>query len=194
MEGSLEDPELHGVIPRAAQAIFDNLSSSRYVESQVSCSYLEIYNEELSDLLVSGSTKLDIVNAGGSKGVQCRGLSEQPVESALDVLNLMQQAQQSRRVGETRMNKQSSRSHCIFTMKISSTQVLADGSTLQSQGKLHMVDLAGSESAKTAELKESSVRDQIAREQERRNINQSLLTLGKVITSLKKKSKAIPYR
>ena len=197
MEGSLENPDKFGVIPRAAQAVFDALSNPRYVEADVSCSYLEIYNEDLCDLLTGpdSKTKLSIVNTGSSKGsVECRGLSQQSVKSAADVFGLLQSAQQARRIGETSMNKQSSRSHCIFTIRISSTQTLPDGSTLKSQGKLHMVDLAGSESAKTADLKTTSAKDQAAREQERRNINKSLLTLGRVITCLKKKSGMVPYR
>lgn len=64
----------------------------------------------------------------------------------------MQQAQQNRKVCETRMNKQSSRSHCIFTIKIQAKQSLKDGGVLEINGKLHMVDLAGSECAKTASI------------------------------------------
>jgi hypothetical protein len=218
MEGNLQDPDHYGIIPRSAQALFDALDSPQYVQTNVTCSYLEIYNEELSDLLVASSsgppssatkhqhlssassTKLDIVHGSKKQGVHCRGLSEQAVHSADDVLQLMQRAVQARRTGETRMNKQSSRSHCIFTMRVEAKRTLPDGSSvLESQGKLHLVDLAGSESAKTAELKESSAAQQATREQERRNINKSLLTLGRVISMLKeqagKKSKTmIPYR
>lgn len=200
MEGNLDDADQFGVIPRAAQAIFDALQKPQYVETNVSCSYLEIYNEELSDLLAPGnSTKLDIVQ-GGKGGVHCRGLSHHTVQSPHDVLQLMHGAVQARHVGETSMNKQSSRSHCIFTIRVDTKQILADGSTLEAQGKLHMVDLAGSESAKTAALEQSSARDQAAREQERRNINKSLLTLGRVISILKEQSEnksktvMIPYR
>jgi hypothetical protein len=251
MEGDLEDPDQYGVIPRSAQAIFDALASPQYVQSKVTCSYLEIYNEELSDLLVAVSsssaapttpmkpypsnhsngqnnstattampsttttttaTKLDIVQGGTKKGVYCRGLKEQAVYSADDVLKLMQRAAQARHVGETRMNKQSSRSHCIFTMNVEAKRSLpghgsnstSNSSVLESLGKLHLVDLAGSECAKTAELKDTSAASQAAREQERRNINMSLLTLGRVISMLKEQSESggsktknktmIPYR
>ena len=85
-----------------------------------------------------------------------RGLVAKEVGSAEDVLNLMQTAQQQRRIGETKMNKHSSRSHCIFTVRITAKQTLMDGSILDFSGKLHMVDLAGSECAKTASLDKSN--------------------------------------
>jgi Kinesin motor domain len=199
MEGDLDNPDQFGVIPRAAQSIFECLQQSTYLEAKVSCSYLEIYNEELSDLLVTDHvSKLDIVQ--GVKGVQCRGLSQHEVQSARDVLKLMQEAIQTRHVGETNMNKHSSRSHCIFTICVDTKQKLPNGSIMEAQGKLHMVDLAGSESAKTALVEQSSQREQAAREQERRNINKSLLTLGRVISILKEQSEnknktaMIPYR
>jgi kinesin family protein 11 len=76
MEGDLSDPEMHGVIPRSAQAIFERLKHSEYVSHTVSCSFLEIYNEDLCDLLadpVKGNgkkTKLDIME--GKNGPFCR--------------------------------------------------------------------------------------------------------------------------
>jgi len=221
MEGSLSTPELYGVIPRTAKAIFEAIEQTDYSNAIVKCSYLEIYNEELGDLLLDCSTdassttssptrrssrtptskeknvKLEIME--GSKGPFCRGLSEKQVDSYMDVLSLMQQAQQSRKTGETKMNKLSSRSHCIFTIKVQATRTMRDDSTLEFSGKLHMVDLAGSECAKTAKLDKGSVGEMAARERERMNINRSLLTLGRVIKLLKdqhkKKSNArIPYR
>jgi hypothetical protein len=76
------------------------------------------------------------------------------------------------------MNKQSSRSHCLFTLKVHSKKVVAaDGSVMECTGKLHLVDLAGSECAKTA----GTDKVDPAKERERKNINQSLLTLGRVI-------------
>jgi hypothetical protein len=67
----------------------------------------------------------------------------------------MHQAQQYRKVGETKMNKQSSRSHCIFTIRIKAKRNLQDG-ILEVNGKLHMVDLAGSECAKTATVEKAA--------------------------------------
>jgi hypothetical protein len=215
MEGDLSDPDMHGVIPRSAMTIFERLQSDKYSEYKVMCSYLEIYNEELSDLLQddnltttdnSSSTptkkrpntnKLEIIQ--GKAGPFCRGLSEKEVTSSEDVLALMAMAQEHRQIGETKMNKSSSRSHCIFTMKIKAKSVTSDGAgIMEINGKLHMVDLAGSECAKTASGDGFS---EPTRERERMNINRSLLTLGRVISMLKeqsisggKKSVRIPYR
>lgn len=140
----------------------------------------------------------------GKNGPFCRGLSEVAVQSAEDLLELMRTAQQQRQVGETNMNKQSSRSHCIFTLKVSAKRQLPDGSVLDSTGKLHCCDLAGSECAKSANLVGEAAtgeQQQAARERERMNINRSLLTLGRVVSTLKelsqnptKKSVRIPYR
>ena len=232
MEGDLKDEQQKGVIPRAVEAIFEQLKQSKYTSSSVNASYLEIYNEELSDLLLVGdsgsgppaATPRGFGNAGGSDGhmpklqlveqppkkkevrgtVAVQNLSDHKVESSADVLKLIARAQDKRKIGETQMNKKSSRSHCVFTLTVVSTRVTADGAgTMECTGKLHLVDLAGSECAKTAgggETGKGLAGE--ARERERKNINQSLLTLGRVISTLKdcmeKKqdiaSVRIPYR
>ena len=208
MEGVITDAELRGVIPRAAFDVFRRLSDDSYVEHAVSASFLEIYNEEMCDLLLdcdlddvaavkARSKELRLVEDPSKKkgrGVFVMNLTEEPVNSPEDVLALMQRAAARRQVGETKMNKQSSRSHCVFTMNVSSKRRLPDGSTMECSGKLHMVDLAGSECAKSAGGSDLDP----SRERERKNINQSLLTLGRVITLLKAGGKAkgerIPYR
>jgi len=197
MEGDLSAPKLHGVIPRSAESIFTTLSQPEYNSHSVTCSYLEIYNEELCDLFADEEqqnyTKVEIME--GKDGIFCRGQIEKEVHSADDVLTLMRKAQQYRKIGETKMNKHSSRSHCLFTLKINAKRVLLDGNVLEIHGKLHLVDLAGSECAKSV-LNRSM---EMTRERERSNINKSLLTLGRVIIMLKEKSEGkkamrIPYR
>jgi kinesin family protein 11 len=106
----------------------------------------------------------------GKNGPFCRGLSESSVSSADDLLQLMRKAQTQRQVGETNMNKQSSRSHCIFTLRVEAKRQLVDGSVLEIDGKLHCVDLAGSECAKSADLDAGGGEQQAARERERMNI------------------------
>ena len=217
MEGNLEVSADRGVIPRAAFDVFRRLrADDAYVDFDVRASFLEIYNEELCDLLVdcdlddiaavkAKSKELRLVEDSGGpgapgkkkgRGVFVMGLTEERVESPEDVLTLMARAAERRKVGETKMNKQSSRSHCVFTMSVRSRRVLTDGSHMECAGKLHMVDLAGSECAKSAGGGDGGA--DAARERERKNINQSLLTLGRVITLLKNGGKAkgerIPYR
>ena len=199
MEGDLANSDNHGVIPRAAQAIFDQLADPKYCESEVTASYLEIYNEDLADLLVPEGKDQKLMiqedTRPRGRGTYVANLSEQPVKTASDVLALMRNAQIRRQVGETKMNKQSSRSHCLFTLKVHSKKVVSgDGAMMECTGKLHLVDLAGSESAKTAGDDQKA---DLARERERKNINQSLLALGNVIRALRQdasKAGRIPYR
>jgi len=214
MEGDLSVAEERGVIPRAAFDVFRRLrADDSYVEVDVRASFLEIYNEELCDLLVdcdfedvalvkAKAKELRLVEDPGAgkkkgKGVFVMGLTEERVAGPEDVLSLMARASDRRKVGETKMNKQSSRSHCVFTMSVRTRKALPDGSHMECAGKLHMVDLAGSECAKSAGGPSGSDLD-VSRERERKNINQSLLTLGRVITLLKNGGKAkgerIPYR
>ena len=207
MEGKIDNQDEWGVIPRSAEDIFQRLSHKNYVEWSVYASYLEIYNEDLTDLLIDDSVNappsLKIVEDRGDekrrgKGVMVFGLSEEEVRSTEDVLQLMERAQQRRKTGETKMNKSSSRSHCLFTLCVHAKLRVEDGGLLDTTGKLHMVDLAGSECAKSAGMGE---KETAGRERERKNINQSLLTLGRVISLLKsnqthpgKVQERIPYR
>lgn len=93
MEGDLANPENQGVIPRAAQAIFDLLSDPKFRDSDVTASYLEIYNEELSDLLIDDSkeVKLQICedNKPRGKGLFVQNLSEVSLASRLTVSLLL---------------------------------------------------------------------------------------------------------
>ena len=206
----MSNPELHGVIPRSALSIFEELSKPEYIWHKVVCSYLEIYNEELGDLLLDVEerkrNKLEIME--GREGTVCRGLTEKEVKNAEDVLTLMQTAQKQKKISETKMNKHSSRSHCIFTIRVNAKKQFLDlNKTLEVRGKLHLVDLAGSECAKSAGLSSNGSpersRNEASRERERMNINRSLLTLGRVILLLKEQSTStskkssnvrIPYR
>ena len=216
-----------GVIPRAANTIFARLQALPGAIYSVKCTYLEVYNEELSDLLVDNAEEAAAFagkakggKAGGKpgdkggaaggvalqlvedvdrdaktgkvsrKGVYCRGLREVEVADADAILALLRQAQTHRQTAETKMNKASSRSHCLFTMAVYSKAPTGDGGlVLERAGKLHLCDLAGSENAKTA-----GTGGDRAKLRESMNINQSLLTLGRVITALKEKSPRIPYR
>jgi len=206
MEGDADSDEKRGLMPRTAAAVLEALEHPDFVESHVTVSMLEIYNEELNDLLFTGNhqQKIDLMDGGSGKGVQCVGLSEVPVTSLSDVLDLVRLAQERKRMAETRVSARSSRSHCIFTMKVECRRELGTGE-LENVGKLHLVDLAGSECAKKAAWgiedisgpgpKSGQLSTTISeQERERRSINQSLLTLGRVIVALREKSGRVPFR
>jgi hypothetical protein len=104
------DEENYGIIPRSAHLIFDTLGDlDRFESSRVTVSYLEIYNEELYDLLVEPDNKeppkLRVVEDTSSenRGVYCMGLSEVEVETAAEVVEILQKADEKRRVEETKM-------------------------------------------------------------------------------------------
>jgi len=205
MEGDPDSEEGRGLVPRAAAAVFEKLQSGDFTDYSVSVSYLEIYNEDLGDLLLPAGAhaKLDLKDTGGGRGVCCIGLSEVPVTSLKEILQLICKARERRRVAETRMNARSSRSHCIFTMKVRCRREVSMGE-FENVGRLHLVDLAGSECAKKSNsgLDEPSPGSSAwtgpvgstDEERERRSINQSLLTLGRVIAALRENSGRVPYR
>jgi hypothetical protein len=192
MEGDISSEQHMGVIPRSVRHIFKTLSESRFVSSTVSCQYLEIYNEELSDLLVERSCAKPLRvctssrESGGS--VVVMNLSTKIVHSVEEVIDILNLAREKRQIGETKMNLQSSRSHCLFTLQVDSTETV-DGGVMERRGKLHLVDLAGSECAKTTGNKTGSTRMR-----ESQNINKSLLTLGRCISTLRKGGGRVPYR
>jgi len=208
MEGDLESDEGRGMVPRAADSVFRELQRPEYLDYTVTVSYLEIYNEELCDLLAPqhAQPKLDLKDVGSGRGVCCMGLSEVRVAGVDDILKLVALAQERRRVAETRVNARSSRSHSIFTMKVRCRRMAVGGvGELENVGKLHLVDLAGSENAKKASQTFGDENGVPAggggrpahspeEERERRNINQSLLTLGRVIQALREGTGRVPYR
>eukprot|EP00929_Paragymnodinium_shiwhaense_P121902 TRINITY_DN9432_c0_g1_i1.p1 TRINITY_DN9432_c0_g1~~TRINITY_DN9432_c0_g1_i1.p1 ORF type:complete len:1214 (+),score=361.85 TRINITY_DN9432_c0_g1_i1:106-3642(+) len=209
MEGDLRSEDGRGLVPRAAAALLHELNSAElYEDWSIHVSYLEIYNEDLCDLLAPADShrKLEVMETG--RGVCCQGLLEVQVATMQEILDLVHAAQEKRRVAETRMNERSSRSHTIFMLKVRCRRHVEVGE-LENVGKLHLVDLAGSECAKNA----SAFRDDreahasstsvpqhlrhaklMEEERERRAINQSLLTLGRVIAALRSDSSRIPYR
>lgn len=186
---NLELTEHAGIIPRAVQLIFERLES-QYTEYGVRVSYLEIYNEELSDLLSDEKLSLRIYDdVAGKRGLNVDRLEEVPVNKAQDILNILSTAVRKRRTAETLLNKSSSRSHCIFTITIHTKETNIDGEDVLKVGKLNLVDLAGSENIQRSGA--NAVKD---RAKEAGMINQSLLTLGRVINALVEHSSYVPYR
>ena len=219
MEGVMDHThEGAGIIPRSIHRVFQYLKS-RYDSDtssfSVRISFLEVYNEQLIDLLSveddipdepaadkprrhaydakraarkdkAGGTKLRIVDDGRT-GVQVQGLEDVLVTDEQEVFGHVSKALLKRQVAETKCNDFSSRSHAIFTMTIHLKEMTASGEEEMRVGRLHLVDLAGSEN-----IGRSGAKDGRAREAG--NINQSLLVLGRVISALVEKRSYIPYR
>lgn len=189
LKSSWDDDSEIGIIPRALSHLFDELRLME-VEFSMRISYLELYNEELCDLLsTEDSTKIRIYDDSTKKGsVIIQGLEEIPVHSKDDVYKLLEKGKERRKTATTLMNAQSSRSHTVFSILVQIKENGMDGDELLKVGKLNLVDLAGSENvSKAGNEKGIRVRETV-------NINQSLLTLGRVITALVERTPHIPYR
>ncbi|KAI3355381.1 hypothetical protein L3Q82_018225, partial [Scortum barcoo] len=149
MTGSTESYKQRGLIPRALQEVFQEVEKRTEHAFSVHLSYLEIYNETLVDLLSSlqglpPSPRGMVVMEEPGRGVFIRGLSLHPVHSEEEALNLLFEGEMNRIIGSHALNRNSSRSHCIFTVHIEShSRTLSDAKYITS--KLNLVDLAGSE-------------------------------------------------
>lgn len=199
MSGVRGSEQMEGLIPRMNKAIFQRVQAEKAANPNklflVECSFFEIYNEIIYDLLdASGNSKK---NKGGLEikehavlGIYVKDLQERVVESQEEVIDLMAQGALARTVGYTQMNAESSRSHSIFIIKIH--QKDASDETKNVFAKINLVDLAGSERA-------ASTGAQGDRLKEGANINKSLSALGNVINALVEASRTgkktfIPYR
>ncbi|KAK8936898.1 125 kDa kinesin-related protein [Platanthera zijinensis] len=185
-----------GVIPRAVKQIFDALEG-QHTEYSVKVTFLELYNEEITDLLAPEElSKISLEDKqkkqlplmeDGKGGVLVRGLDEEIVTCADEIFSLLERGSSKRRTAETLLNKQSSRSHSLFSITIHIKEATPEGEELIKCGKLNLVDLAGSENISRSGAREGRAR-------EAGEINKSLLTLGRVITALVEHLGHIPYR
>lgn len=222
MEGFHEKQhDLRGIIPRSIEQIFSYISTSVSPRMRflVRASYLQIYNENISDLLKPERSSLAI-REDKNRGVFVEGLSEWVVRTPQEIYMLMQRGGSVRATGSTKMNEISSRSHAVFIIiaeqsettyvdsngaelapekfheLVKNSKTQADLAALESNvrqsfkvGKLNLVDLAGSERVRL-----SGATGQ--RLEESKKINQSLAALGNVIAALtdRKGRQHIPYR
>jgi kinesin family protein 11 len=179
-----------GIIPRVLNALFNKLEVDD-TESAVRCSFIELYNEELRDLLsADDSGKLKIYDDNSRKGhatTVVQGMEERHITSATDGLKWLQEGSVRRQVAATKCNDLSSRSHTVFTITVHTKRTGENGEDYLSAGKLNLVDLAGSEN-----IQRSGAENK--RAAEAGLINKSLLTLGRVINALVDRSSHIPYR
>ncbi|XP_051135098.1 kinesin-like protein KIN-14F isoform X2 [Andrographis paniculata] len=183
----LTTEETWGVNYRALRDLF-HISKARMdvIKYEVGVQMIEIYNEQVRDLLVmdGSNQRLDIRNNSQLNGLNVPDASLIPVKCTQDVLDLMRIGQRNRAIGATALNERSSRSHSILTVHVRGKELISS-STLK--GCLHLVDLAGSERVDRSE----AVGDRL---KEAQHINRSLSALGDVIAALAQKSSHVPYR
>ncbi|KAF8742042.1 Kinesin protein, partial [Rhizoctonia solani] len=193
-----------GIIPRTLHKLFMHLENN-VPDYSVKVSFVELYNEELRDLLASefrepsanaqpmgiasgqGAGGLKIFDDAAKKGTFIQGLEEAHVRDAQDAIEVLRKGSERRQIAATKFNDHSSRSHSIFTLTVHTKETSSDGNDLIRTGKLNLVDLAGSEN-----IGRSGAENKRAREAGM--INQSLLTLNRVITALVERSPHVPYR
>lgn len=197
MSGDVTDtlpiPEAAGIIPRVLHNLFTKLGDdeTEKVEHSVKCSFIELYNEELRDLLApDDSTKLKIFDEASKAGrttTLIQGMEESHIKTASNGIKLLRNGSHKRQVAATKCNDLSSRSHTVFTITVYIKRTSESGEDFVSSGKLNLVDLAGSEN-----IQRSGAENK--RAAEAGLINKSLLTLGRVINALVEKSSHIPYR
>ena len=181
MQGEIPDNE--GIIPLTLKEIFDKINSSKdIINSKITVSFIEIYNESINDLL--NSTKINLeLRETSNKEVIVNNLTEIKIDTHEEALNLLLKGNESRIIASTKLNEKSSRSHCILRLNLEITKnkenknVFGENEKIILRSHINLIDLAGSEnSSKTGcvgqRLKEGS------------NINKSLLALSNVINKL----------
>uniref|UniRef100_A0A3B5L5R5 Kinesin motor domain-containing protein n=1 Tax=Xiphophorus couchianus TaxID=32473 RepID=A0A3B5L5R5_9TELE len=182
------DPSV-GVIPRVIRRIFEEREKRADSEFCLAVSYLEIYNEDILDLLCSSKDKPAIsIREDPKEGIKIVGLTERQVFTAPEMVGCLELGNSARTVGSTAMNAASSRSHAIFTITLEQRRGSDKVDSIVS--KLHLVDLAGSERQKKTKAEGDRLKEGIS-------INRGLLCLGNVISALgdeSKKNTFVPYR
>ncbi|XP_048453443.1 kinesin-like protein KIF3C isoform X2 [Rhincodon typus] len=188
MQGVWAEPEKRGIIPNSFEHIFTHISRSQDQQYLVRASYLEIYQEEIRDLLNKDENKKLELKEKPETGVYIKDLSSFVTKNVKEIEHVMNVGNQTRSVASTNMNEYSSRSHAIFVVTVECSELGLDGENHIRVGKLNLVDLAGSE-------RQSKTGVQGERLKEATKINLSLSALGNVISALVDgKSTHIPYR
>ncbi|XP_021913192.1 kinesin-like protein KIF19 isoform X2 [Zootermopsis nevadensis] len=188
MVGSPQQP---GIMVRALNDLFQAVKDSKNPEQfTVTMSYLEIYNENIRDLLNPSSGFLELREDSRGRNIQVTRLSEISTTSTDEVMHLLQKGNRARTVEPTAANKTSSRSHALLSVTVRQTSPLQPPEQMRSRikhGKLFMIDLAGSERA-------SQTKNRGKRLQEGAHINRSLLALGNCINALSGGARYVNYR
>ncbi|XP_010596813.1 kinesin-like protein KIF22 isoform X8 [Loxodonta africana] len=184
----LGSPEQPGVIPRALMDLLqltrEEGAEGRPWALSVTMSYLEIYQEKVLDLLDPASGDL-VIREDCRGNILIPGLTQKPITGFADFERHFLPASRNRTVGATRLNQRSSRSHAVLLVKVDQRERLAP--FRQREGKLYLIDLAGSEDNRRTGNKGLRLKESGA-------INTSLFVLGKVVDALNQGLPRVPYR
>ena len=185
MEGIRNNTNLMGIIPRSMNYIFNKINNmSCDIEFSVKCSYIQIYNEKIQDLLDTRKTDLSI-REDKKKGIWVEDSTEIYVSSVKEMEDVFTCGANNRTVSATEMNAGSSRSHSLFIVTIFQKNIVTDSTK---SAKVFFVDLAGSE-----KMSKTGITGGMGLK-EAQNINKSLMTLGMVINALTENAQHVPYR
>lgn len=186
--GTVQQP---GVIFLTMQELFERISErSEEKVTEVSLSYLEIYNETIRDLLVPGGSKGGLMlREDANQAVSVAGLTSHRPQNVQEVMDMIVRGNEYRTMSPTEANATSSRSHAVLQINLSQKDRNADVNEPHTMATLSIIDLAGSERA-------SATKNRGERLMEGANINKSLLALGSCINALcdPKKKNHVPYR
>ncbi len=204
-----------GLIPRFISGVFQSLvqrreeaekallqsvdgdmqrPASSLVDFQVSTSFLEVYGEDIYDLLVDESRTPLKLREGVNKEVVIKGLCNKSIANAGEAMNILSNGTMNRTTASTLMNRTSSRSHAVFMVNLQQTTRSAEGVDVTSTSRFTFVDLAGSERMKKTGAEGERAKEGI-------KINEGLLALGNVINALADEDRIargekvhVPYR
>lgn len=187
-------PDSDGLIPRCLKMIFQEINQQPHKTFVVKASFMEIYNEQVLDLLKMDGKPLH-VRLHPAEGFFVENQLVVECNNAEDLLVVAAEGHKNRHVASHELNKDSSRSHSVMSVYIESSAPSADGGDpIVKNGKISFVDLAGSENVKQSRSEGKHLK-------ETGNINKSLFVLGKVISALgdihtgkKPRSYHVPYR
>jgi hypothetical protein len=189
--------EFSGILPRAADYIFDEITRVNMLNysCKIYFSAIEIYNENVYDLFDSNSNKQPLQVFFAKNIVQLKNLIWNQIKSKEDIIKFIKEASDTRRSDSTQYNENSSRSHAVYQLKLDFVK-----NQKQMESYINIIDLAGSEKCSITSINNKS-KEEIETMKKLQNetnfINKSLTTLGRVISMLadKKSSKiSIPYR
>nr|PNR57756.1 hypothetical protein PHYPA_004750 [Physcomitrium patens] len=189
---SLLEEEL-GILPRAIRQLFECVEErSNQAEFLIKCAFVEIYNEEIKDLLHPDTPSRSIsIREDANGDIVLAGVKEEVVTSFESMIRFLEHGSVFRTTGSTLMNQHSSRSHAIFTIIVEQRSIVECTNTNDViTAKFHLVDLAGSERAKRTGAVGMRFKESVT-------INCGLLALGNVISALgdeRKRCQHVPYR